>query len=71
MAPRDKDAVAPVGDRLGIVAGLAAREVSRDARARLPVVLATMHLSWGIGFLTSPRSLLPGGRTMGGPAGPG
>lgn len=27
--------------------------------ARLPVVLATMHLSWGIGFLTSPASLVP------------
>ncbi len=34
--------------------GLGLRE-----RARLPVVLATMHLSWGVGFLTSPASLVP------------
>lgn len=31
--------------------------ISRDAepvvRARVPVVLATMHLAWGVGFLTS------------------
>ncbi|HMD26407.1 MAG TPA: hypothetical protein VKH61_20085, partial [Streptosporangiaceae bacterium] len=26
-------------------------------RARLPLVLATMHLGWGAGFLTSPRGL--------------
>lgn len=29
------------------------------ARALLPVVLPTMHLSWGWGFLTSPASLVP------------
>ncbi|MFL6098449.1 MAG: glycosyltransferase family 2 protein [Actinomycetales bacterium] len=28
-------------------------------RVRLPLVLATMHMSWGIGFLTSPASLVP------------
>src|SRR6185312_6937524 len=27
---------------------------------RLPLALATMHVCWGIGFLTSPRSLMPG-----------
>lgn len=27
------------------------------ARLRVPVALATMHMSWGWGFLTSPRSL--------------
>ncbi|MEU9668545.1 glycosyltransferase family 2 protein [Streptomyces bobili] len=27
------------------------------ARLRIPVALATMHMSWGFGFLTSPRSL--------------
>jgi glycosyltransferase involved in cell wall biosynthesis len=27
------------------------------ARLRIPVVLATMHMCWGWGFLTSPRSL--------------
>jgi glycosyltransferase involved in cell wall biosynthesis len=31
------------------------------ARALLPVVLPTMHLSWGWGFLTSPASLVPHG----------
>ena len=39
-------------------AGLA---ISRDedwpARVRVPGVLAVMHWSWGLGFLTSPRSL--------------
>ncbi|HEY7815104.1 MAG TPA: hypothetical protein VIC62_17795, partial [Nakamurella sp.] len=30
------------------------------AVAALPVVLTTMHVSWGAGFLTSPRRLLPG-----------
>jgi hypothetical protein len=25
----------------------------------LPAVLLTMHISWGIGFLTSPKSLVP------------
>jgi glycosyltransferase involved in cell wall biosynthesis len=28
-------------------------------RARVPVALATMHMSWGAGFLTSPRDLRP------------
>jgi hypothetical protein len=27
------------------------------ARLQIPVALATMHMSWGWGFLTSPRSL--------------
>ncbi|HTU74197.1 MAG TPA: glycosyltransferase family 2 protein [Trebonia sp.] len=26
-------------------------------RARVPLVLATMHMTWGLGFLTSPRKL--------------
>ncbi len=30
---------------------------SAAARLRLPVALATMHMCWGWGFLTSPRSL--------------
>ncbi|GAA2867850.1 hypothetical protein GCM10020220_066540 [Nonomuraea rubra] len=28
-----------------------------NARLRLPLVYATMHCSWGWGFLTSPRKL--------------
>lgn len=50
---------APVGYALGI--GLGALWESRgkpaDVRLRLPVVLATMHFSWGWGFLTSPKAL--------------
>jgi succinoglycan biosynthesis protein ExoA len=42
------------------VTAMAARELRAPVLARLPVVLATMHMSWGIGFLTSPRGLLPG-----------
>ncbi|GAA4851622.1 glycosyltransferase family 2 protein [Kitasatospora terrestris] len=38
-------------------AAVAGRGLSARARVRLPVALATMHLSWGFGFLTSPRSL--------------
>ncbi len=33
-------------------------------RARLPLVFATMHLSWGLGFLTSPRRLARPPRNM-------
>jgi hypothetical protein len=25
----------------------------------LPLILLTMHMTWGIGFLTSPKSLAP------------
>jgi succinoglycan biosynthesis protein ExoA len=32
----------------------------RSAVAWVPAVLATMHIAWGIGFLTSPRGLIPG-----------
>lgn len=30
-------------------------------RLRLPAILTTMHMSWGFGFLTSPRSIVPEG----------
>lgn len=33
------------------------RSVSLPVRARIPLVLATMHMCWGSGFLTSPRRL--------------
>jgi succinoglycan biosynthesis protein ExoA len=42
------------------VTAAAARRLRPAVLARLPVVLATMHVSWGVGFLTSPRSLMPG-----------
>ncbi|WP_268987343.1 glycosyltransferase family 2 protein [Streptomyces radicis] len=35
----------------------AGRGLSVGARARIPLALATMHLSWGWGYLTSPRKL--------------
>jgi hypothetical protein len=35
----------------------AARELPRRALAWLPAALITMHLSWGAGFLASPRGL--------------
>ena len=42
------------------VTASAARGLSGQALARLPVALVTMHMAWGLGFLTSPRSLVPG-----------
>jgi Glycosyl transferase family 2 len=42
------------------VAMTAGRHLRLKVAARLPAVLATMHIAWGVGFLTSPRSLIPG-----------
>jgi succinoglycan biosynthesis protein ExoA len=55
---------APVLYAAGIaaVAAMAARTQGSRVAARLPLVLATMHVCWGTGFLTSPASLVPGGR---------
>jgi succinoglycan biosynthesis protein ExoA len=49
--------VAPAGYATGaIVAGIMeGSALPLRARAWLPPVLATMHLSWGAGFLTPPR----------------
>ncbi len=47
------------------VAVTARRKLSGKALAWLPVVLATMHVCWGIGFLTSPRRLVPSARPEG------
>jgi succinoglycan biosynthesis protein ExoA len=41
------------------VSALAARRLPAGVAARLPLVLATMHMSWGSGFLTSPARLVP------------
>ena len=51
--------LAPVGYAVGVLAGSAVvgRGLSARSRAWLPVVLATMHGAWGVGFLTSPRRL--------------
>ncbi|MEV4616471.1 glycosyltransferase family 2 protein [Kitasatospora sp. NPDC049258] len=49
----------PLGYLAAILGGSAVegRGLSGKARALLPVALVTMHMSWGFGFLTSPRSL--------------
>jgi glycosyltransferase involved in cell wall biosynthesis len=39
------------------VAALLARDQPAGVRARVPAVLATMHMCWGMGFLTSPKRL--------------
>ncbi|HLH58726.1 MAG TPA: glycosyltransferase family 2 protein [Streptosporangiaceae bacterium] len=54
--------VVPVTYLAGItaVAAAAARRLPPGIRARVPLALATMHLFWGAGFLTSPRGLLRG-----------
>jgi hypothetical protein len=52
--------VIPVTYLAGItgVAAVLAGDVPPSVRARIPVALATMHLCWGAGFLTSSRGLL-------------
>lgn len=49
----------PAGYVAAIVAGSlpAGKGLSPKARVRIPVALATMHMCWGFGFLTSPRAL--------------
>jgi hypothetical protein len=51
--------LAPVGYAVGIGVGSVAtgRGLSPAALVRLPLVYATMHGSWALGFLTSPRDL--------------
>ena len=49
------------------VTAMAARGLRARATVRLPLVLTTMHMCWGVGFLTSPASLgsgRPGGRPV-------
>ena len=52
--------VLPIGYLAGILAlaAAAARRLPLRAASRVPIALATMHMCWGAGFLTSPRSLL-------------
>ncbi|MFE4413703.1 glycosyltransferase family 2 protein [Streptomyces sp. NPDC056821] len=51
--------VVPGGYLAAISAGSvpAGKGLPLAARLRIPVALATMHMSWGWGFLTSPKSL--------------
>ena len=53
--------VVPLVYLLGLlgVTALAARTLRGRALASLPLVLATMHMSWGAGFITSPRRIVP------------
>jgi succinoglycan biosynthesis protein ExoA len=52
--------VVPVGYLSAILAGsvVTGRGLDLPAMLRLPVVYATMHGSWAVGFLTSPRDLI-------------
>jgi succinoglycan biosynthesis protein ExoA len=49
----------PAGYLAALLVGSAVvgRGLGRSALVRLPVVLGTMHMCWGAGFLTSPRRL--------------
>ncbi|GAB3125087.1 glycosyltransferase [Streptomyces calidiresistens] len=51
--------VVPGGYLAAVTAGSvpAGRGLPFGARVRIPVALTTMHMSWGWGFLTSPRKL--------------
>src|SRR4051794_30343053 len=51
--------VIPGGYLAAIVLGSvpAGKGLAPKARLRIPVALATMHMSWGWGFLTSPKAL--------------
>lgn len=51
--------ILPGGYAAAMVAGAAVegRGLRLAAWARLPLVFATMHISWGVGFLTSPPGL--------------
>jgi succinoglycan biosynthesis protein ExoA len=64
--------VLPAGYLAGIVAlgASAARQLPSRVASRVPIALATMHMCWGAGFLTSPRSLVPPMPRPAGSAGP-
>jgi glycosyltransferase involved in cell wall biosynthesis len=52
---------------VAVVAAAAARTTPARVVRRIPMVLPVMHICWGIGFLTSPRSLIPGRARPAGP----
>jgi glycosyltransferase involved in cell wall biosynthesis len=54
----------PIGYAVAVTAGAfyESRGLPLGVRARLPLVLATMHGSWGFGFLTSPPRLAKPGK---------
>ncbi len=59
LAGRRVGLLAPLGYASAVLAAslVAGRELPPQARAHLPLVFATMHGAWGLGFITSPRSL--------------
>ena len=59
LAGRRAGLVPPLGyvTAVLLVSAVAGRGLPAPARAQLPIVFATMHGAWGVGFLTSPRSL--------------
>jgi hypothetical protein len=65
-------AVLPAGYVLGLLGGavIEGRGLPAGALLRLPLAVATMHLSWGAGFLTSPRRLAAPVTPAAGPARP-
>jgi succinoglycan biosynthesis protein ExoA len=56
----------PVGYLAGVtaVAAVLTRDLPAAVRVRVPLVLATMHMSWGAGFLSSPRRLADRRRSL-------
>lgn len=59
LAGRKIGLLGPLGYAAAVLGGsaLTGRGLSRDAALALPAVYATMHMSWGAGFLLSPRNL--------------
>lgn len=51
---------------VGAAALLSGRALRPAERLRIPAVYVTMHTAWALGFLTSPRRLVPEVRTGGG-----
>lgn len=66
----------PFGYAGGVLVGgwVVGRDEAPRARALLPLVIATMHWSWGVGFLSSPKRLRTSGEPVpslaGTPGGP-
>jgi hypothetical protein len=52
--------LAPLGYLGAVLAGSAAvsRDLPRDVALRMPAVVVTMHMGWGLGFLVSPKDLI-------------
>ena len=64
--------ILPAGYLLAVTAGAAVegRGLPAPVLALLPVAVATMHVSWAVGFLTSPRRLARADEQVSGAARP-